>query len=461
MMNEQKEGLVASQARDNKILELNHILNETKKDSKHNNAKLNEHVINLENYLQPRVAPFPIYSLPEVIQRYVLEAAESICCPIDYIAVPIMVMCGGVIGTTRKIALKADWHEHANLYAAIVGDPAAKKSPALNKSAKFVYDLNPETDLNYNNSRLHTSDCTVEALAELLSKNSRGIIIIRDELTALMRGLNQYKAGKGSDREFLLSCWSGSRVVVDRKGKEAIMVDPAIISIIGCVTPDLLDEFKDQKNREDGMMDRMLFSYPDPILQKWSDAEVNIETIKKVSELFQALYTLEQVDDQPLVYTLSFDAHRRYICWHDDHYELLNKDGFPEFLRGTWGKMPGILARIALIIHCCHDVMSDKPQKEVSEATIRNAIAIVDYFKDHAGKALYKIKKNKEIEDAKKIMNWARKRGKIAITPRDLQHNHVAGCKTADQGKATLDLMETLGLGSWNESRKEFRLNIN
>jgi hypothetical protein len=298
-------------------------------------------------------------------------------------------------------------------------------------------------------------------LAELLSKNPRGIIIIRDELTALMRGLNQYKAGKGSDREFLLSCWSGSRVVVDRKGKEAIIVDPAILSIIGCITPDLLDEFKDQKNREDGMIDRMLFSYPDPIYQKWSEAEVNNATIKKVSELFQALYALELVDAQPLIYTLSFDAHKRYINWHDDHYESLNKEGVPGLLRGSWGKMPGIVARIALIIHCCQEVICGEPQKEVSEKTIKNAIAIAEYFKNHAGKALFKIKQNKERDSTKIIINWARKRGKTIITPRDLQRYHIASCKTADHAKAMLDVMETSGFGSWNESRKEFRLNIN
>lgn len=461
MINEQKEGLVASQARDSVNLELDYnILNDIKKDSEYN-IDLNEHVIELEDYLQPKTAPFPIYSLPEVLQRYVLEAAESLCCPIDYIAVPLLVMCGGVIGTTRKIALKSDWHEHANLYAAIIGDPAAKKSPALNKSAKFIFDLIPEKDVNFNNPRIHTSDCTTEALAELLSRNPRGIIIIRDELTALMRGLNQYKAGKGSDREFLLSAWSGSRVVVDRKGKEAIIVDPAILSIIGCITPDLMGEFKDQKNREDGMIDRMLFAYPDPVHQKWSEAEINNATIRKVSELFQALYELELVDDQPLIYDLSFDAHKKYVYWHNVHYESLYKDGFPEIMRGSWGKIPGILARIALILHCCQEVSHGEPQKEVAEKTIKNAIAITEYFKSHAGKALFKIKKNQEIEGAKTVINWARKRGKTVITPRDLQRYHVAGCKTSDQAKAMLIVMDTYGFGFWNELKKELRLNRN
>lgn len=462
MMNEQNEGLVASQAKNKTDVNVNYSrVRVVKKDSEQNNAELNGHVIMLEDYMQSQTAPFPIYSLPEILQSYALEAAESICCPVDFITVPLLVLCGGVIGSTRKIELKSDWLEPANLYAVLVGDPATKKSPALNKSVQFVYDLILETDENYDNRRIYTSDCTIEAIAERLQKNPRGIIIIRDELTALMRGLNQYKAGKGSDREFLLSCWSGSRVVVDRKGKEAIIVDPAILSVIGCITPDLLDEIKDQKNREDGMIDRMLFSYPDPIYQKWSEAEVNNETIKRVSELFQALLALERVDDQPVVYTLSPEAHRRYIKWHDDHYELLNKEELPKMLRGSWGKMSGIVARIALIIHCCQEILYNEPQKEVSEKTITNAIAIVEYFKNHAGKALHKIQQTKDIECTEKITNWARRRGKTVITPRDLQRSHVKGCESAVEARAMIDVMEASGLGLWNESGKEFRLNMN
>ena len=68
--------------------------------------------------------------------------------------------------------------------------------------------------------RVHTDDATVESLAPILMKNPRGLIQIRDELAAWVTSANQYKGGKGSDRQFWLSNWAGVQACVDRKGRE-------------------------------------------------------------------------------------------------------------------------------------------------------------------------------------------------------------------------------------------------
>jgi hypothetical protein len=48
--------------------------------------------------------------------------------------------------------------------------------------------------------RILLDDCTTEAMAGVLEQNPRGLVMVRDELAALVCGMNQYKSGKGHDR---------------------------------------------------------------------------------------------------------------------------------------------------------------------------------------------------------------------------------------------------------------------
>src|SRR5262249_30303401 len=49
-----------------------------------------------------------------------------------------------------------------------------------------------------------------EKLIRLLSENPRGLLQCKDELTALIGGMNQYRGGRGDDRQTYLSLWSGA-----------------------------------------------------------------------------------------------------------------------------------------------------------------------------------------------------------------------------------------------------------
>jgi hypothetical protein len=73
--------------------------------------------------------------------------------------------------------------------------------------------------------RIWTGDITVERLGVILAENPRGILLGRDELSAWIRGLNQYKQGRGADRQFYLSAWSQASTTIDRQQKDPIFLD--------------------------------------------------------------------------------------------------------------------------------------------------------------------------------------------------------------------------------------------
>src|SRR5438093_501658 len=88
----------------------------------------------------PDLAPFPIDVLPKGLRRYVREAAVSIGCPPDFLGLPMFVLAGMAIGNSRELEIKPGWTEGANLFAAIVGDPGAKKTAPLKALAEPFYD---------------------------------------------------------------------------------------------------------------------------------------------------------------------------------------------------------------------------------------------------------------------------------------------------------------------------------
>ena len=102
-------------------------------------------------------------------------------------------------------------------------------------------------------AQVFTTDGTLEALSVLLHQNRRGLAFVRDELTGWARAMNQYRSGRGADRQAWLSFWSGAEHLVNREGlKEALLLLDPFLCVAGCLPPDVLDELADERGREDG-----------------------------------------------------------------------------------------------------------------------------------------------------------------------------------------------------------------
>ena len=79
--------------------------------------------------------------------------------------------------------------------------------------------------------RIDIDDATMEVLPLILADNPRGLVMIRDELSAFILGMNQFKGGKGNDRSNALKIWSGDAIVKDRVGHENNDADPLPASL--------------------------------------------------------------------------------------------------------------------------------------------------------------------------------------------------------------------------------------
>jgi hypothetical protein len=104
-------------------------------------------------------------------------------------------------------------------------------------------------------------DATSEKIAEILSRNSRGSLMVHDELASWLGSFDRYNSG-ASSRAFHLSCWNGGPYLKDRVGKglgdaqAEIRVDNLALSVLGGIQPDRLAAISDLTS--DGLLQRFL-----------------------------------------------------------------------------------------------------------------------------------------------------------------------------------------------------------
>lgn len=304
----------------------------------------------------------PVFTLPEAnipaaYRDWVVDVANRMQCPIDFVAVAVIVVTASIIGAGCGIKPKQkdDWLVIPNLWGGIVGRPGMLKTPAvsevmqlvslLESDAKQAFDaslagyqaeledfkaekealksamLNAKKQVLKNKPMNHdamtlknqfaklvepvrpiwkrykTNDATIEKLSELLADNPRGLLIYRDELIGLLSTWNQ--EGRESDRAFFLEAWNGyGSLTSDRIGRGTVHTENLCVSIFGSTQPARLMHYlyhaiKGSDN--DGLLQRFqLLVYPDePKGWKLIDQEPNQQAKQRAFNVIQKLVNMD------------------------------------------------------------------------------------------------------------------------------------------------------------------------
>lgn len=415
----------------------------------------------------PPVKPFPAEVLPEAAARIVQEGAAAIGCSPDFLGVLALSVAAGTIGRSVSLRLKSSYFAPSNLFAGCIGPPSDGKTPALKVVTKTVRDIDKILELEHQQAmerwdeessrtgpdgkklkqapppkpkprRIDVDDITMEAVPLILADNPRGLIMIRDELSALLLGMNQYKGGKGNDRAVLLKIWSGDAITKDRVAHEnnmPIRCRYPCMTIVGGLTPDMLGSLADPQGRADGFVDRFLFCYPDPLpAPLWSDSGVPDETSRAWSDLVFRLWSrgMNLKDGQTVPHVAKFtkEGLETWEGLYNDHTDEMNRDDFPPNLRGPWGKFRDHSARLTLILACLH--RASDPTADIDEPIligpdlVRDAWRLAGYFKSHARRVHASIASLSGSgigggDVVKTIVDWLRNRNRLSFTKSELQ----------------------------------------
>lgn len=417
-----------------------------------------------------KVDPLPPDALPDVIRNVAIDISHRMQTPADFAAATLIVQTGTVIGAGCSIRPKQNdnWQEVPNLYGGIVGDPATKKSPTINQClqpirrleeaarTKFEHDYkefeanktiyeqqkkiaqdefkkllrkyDPDKGLFIRDSkssyrdllesepkepkvkRFLCGDTTIEKLGDIAAHNSRGILVVRDELMALIN--SWYKPGHENDRQFYLEGWSGNLPhQVDRIKRGSLYIPNLCISVIGGIQPTLLIKHLSRmlNGENDGMFQRFnMLVYPDPIHQ-WQniDREPDYVAINKLNEVIEILAMTDFIEfgavqhDEATSPYFHFedDAQQIFYKWQEELHNYKIQQNLPDFIKQHLAKYESLVPSLALIFHLV-DCASNQFSGSVSKEALLRAIAYVEYLESHMHR-IYSIATDIAVEGAK------------------------------------------------------------
>jgi hypothetical protein len=291
--------------------------------------------------------------LPEALRPWIVDEAERMPCPPDFIAAAAIVALASIIGARCAIKPKSldSWLVVPNLWGGIVGDPSEKKSPAMTAALKAMDQLIGNAQGEYDAAlrsyeadktvfeaeraaletrireaarsakkgdpkmiakdlqahrdkapceptarRYKTNDGTAEKLGELLRDNPHGFLVQRDELVGLVATWD--REGREGERAFFQEAWNGNQSFdVDRIGRGHIHVPNLCLSVFGGIQPDKLTMYLEQAANSlanDGMLQRFqLLIYPNSPRWEWRNQSPNFKARDTAFSVFERLSDLD------------------------------------------------------------------------------------------------------------------------------------------------------------------------
>ena len=440
----------------------------------------------------PEVPDFEFELLPASLRMLVEDSAERLQCPPDYLAAPLIVGLGSLIGRQVSIAPKAedDWTVVPNLWGAIVGRPGVMKSPALRealmpiteleneaaavyeaetadhelrameyqalKSAKqdqmkqaakkgestkrLVEDLVDQKPTEPSACRYIVSDSTVEKLGELLNENPNGLLLVRDELTGFLRSLD--RQGHEQDRAFYLEAWNGNApFTYDRIGRGTVRIEACTVSIIGGIQPGPLSEYLQEAARggrgDDGLLQRFqLVVWPDPPTT-WRN--VDRQPDFEARAIYQSVCKrLAKLNDSQCS-TMHFDppAQEIFNNWRQVLEQRLIRGDLPALLEAHLAKYRSLVPSIALILS-----LAGSNAEAVALEPLAQAIAWAEYLEGHA-KRLYASAIRADIDSAHALLRRIQRKDlKNDFTLRDVYRHGWSGLATRSAAKGALGVLQ-------------------
>jgi hypothetical protein len=200
-------------------------------------------------------------------------------------------------------------------------------------------------------------DATPEKIAEILSRDPSGSLMVHDELASLLGSFERYNTGHSS-RAFYLSSWNGGPFLKDRVGKGKNDLDAEIrvgnlaLGTLGGIQPDRLAKLGDLTS--DGLLQRFI-----PVLMQAAERGDEYHPVAQAEADYEKL--IKSINDAPPQnYHFDDDALEVRDRVIDYLHKLETVDGFSPALIGAVGKLKGYFARICLVLHIArqHDPLN-------------------------------------------------------------------------------------------------------
>lgn len=387
----------------------------------------------LEPYEELLLPEFPVEVLPSPLREWVSAESTATQTPPDLAALLGLAVCGSAVARNISVEPRKGWREPVNIYAAIVLEPANRKSAVFDDATRPLRDVEREEieaareavaadqsrrrqakakleKLEKDQAKSYTAaraaeaeelakqlanwpeqvlprrivdDATHEKLGMMLAEQNGRIASMSPEggVFDLMAG--QYsKSGMPAFGVYLMG-HSGDQIQTDRVTRKSVAVERPAVTIAYAIQPAVIQGLgKHSAFRGKGLLARFLYAVPKSwigereIAPPWVPDDV-------VGAYHQLVRQLCKCELEGQLY-LDDLADAVFLQWEEEIEDRLGDGGELDVVQDWGGKLAGHTLRLAGIMHCIRHANDNPLQHEIDAETISAAIKIANYLIPHA-----------------------------------------------------------------------------
>jgi hypothetical protein len=394
------------------------------------------------------------------------------------------------VGTETVLRRDTDWRCVPNYFASIVAEVSQLKTPipkaiidrpmrVLRERAKQEFEQakkNYEAELNNwkaakkeddrglapepPRERIYFFDKTTGEgiIYQQAAYPAQAMMYFCDELAGVFKSGNQYRGGKGSDEEDMLSFWNGTGTTVLRAAGVRASVEAVGLSIFGTIQPDVLAGLLKDCSDSNGKFARFDFVLqPLAVPNLPEDDSGRFDLTPMLTDLYQKIDALPAIcfefDQEAKTYhrTFTLKCHERRVYQE-------SKQG----LRGALGKMPEKVGKLATIIHTLTCVFNGQQvTNKIPRSAVEAAVKFVKFAADQVASLYTEFSDRSALAPnlTKILLAAGRKGGTISV--RDAQNSFPLKQRpNAQQIKKWFSELEQMKYGEVTTVKKSVSLTL-
>ena len=398
------------------------------------------------NYTVP---DFPLHTLPPKVRLYVQTLSTSTGGDINAAVMCALTVAASAIDGRYRLKMKrtGGWEVPCRLWAMMVGDPSSKKSPLMQECARPLIAIEREADKAYARElaawkregkengdpepnkplRYIFNSITVEKVADILSRQDRGALLMQDELGGWISNIDGPK-GRSSEAEkaFWAQAYNGNRFKVDRIQRGELTVENLLTSILGGVQPNTIKKMGDLA--DNGLLQRF-------IIVMMRQGELSQEVDDDLSRGYWDTLIKRLSSLKPVTMIASDEALRVFADFQRRMNGLQRTTGLGAQFCTMVGKLDGLQGTLAMLLALMRGLWGQPVDAEAATA----AAEIIETFVIPHALAFYQTNADKsDWEGLQSIASYVLACDLDRITGRDFTRN----------------VRLVRGLGSWELAQK-------
>jgi hypothetical protein len=298
---------------------------------------------------------------------------------------------------------------------------------------------------------------TGEGIAYQVQKYpDKPLLYLKDELAGIFKSFGEYKKGRGSEQEDLLSYYDGTGGTLLRAEGARADLDGLLLSLIGTIQPSILATLLKDFEDSNGNWARFMF-VNQPLAASWMTTDGGQVLL---SPMLAELYsTIDQLS-VPATFKLNPKAFKRFTT----AYNWLERQRIQEprqAMRAVWGKCEGRIGKVALNLHKLWAAWNHQTPTEEIPLAIIDAAIDVTLFCARQVEALYG-----ELEDPTALSSMLSKilemsQLKSLLTAKDVQLSITAKHRpSSQQVRQWFKELAAMGLGETSGTGRSLKFSV-